>query len=302
MTCAGGTDNGSKTVTATSLFNSATTTQFGFQITGLISPPTTSSIYDSLTITTMTGGYQVDTCKVSVSSLTANSLTVSIGPNTTTTTLQVNKNVTIRFSVTLSDSMSNLDTITIGFPSGSKIFSPTLGGFLSFRAGVISGSTVSFAQNTTTTRTYPAGYILNVSFSTYTTPSSTQLTSGFTFSILRDDTLKMTGSGTLQVSMNTHTFTVTPSTAVINQNTSYAFSLVMTDPISSSGRIKIEFPSAIRQTWTDTGCARLTGSGVVTTASCSLAGNILTLSSLNSSSSNIAAQTLTINVSGVMNP
>lgn len=239
MTCAGGTDTGSKTITASSIFNSATTTQFAFQVSGLISPPTTSSIYDSITISTMTGGYQVDTCKVAVTGLAANSLTVAIGPNTTTSVLQVNKNATIRFSVTLSDSMSNLDTITIGFPSGSKIFSPTLGGFLSFKAGIISGNTVSFVQNTGTARTYPAGYILNVSFSTYTTPSSTQLTSGYSFSILRDDTLKMTGSATLQVSMNSHTFTVSPLTAVINQNTSYIFSLVMGDPISSSGRIKI---------------------------------------------------------------
>jgi hypothetical protein len=81
----------------------------------MVSPPTLQPS-DSFTINSFSGGgYQIDTCTVSASSLQANLFTsVTITPITTMT---VNTNVGLRFDLVLSDFCNAFDDIQITFPS-----------------------------------------------------------------------------------------------------------------------------------------------------------------------------------------
>lgn len=212
----------------------------------------------------------------------------------------VNQNTTIRFVTVLPDLMNNGDSVVITFPSGSKFYSPSLAGSFQFGGGTTNGLTVTF--NIVAARTLTSGSSLSVSFSTYTAPSSTKATQPFTFSILRDGNPKMTGTATLQATMSSLSFTVTPTSSVVSTNTTYVFAITLTDQLSSSGRIVITFPSTISQAWTSSSCAQLTGSGVNAFATCVRTGSTLTLTNLNLTTSNILTQTLTVSVLGVINP
>lgn len=291
----------SKTITASGLFSSAlsTSTSFSFQIGGMISPPTIGSIMDPITISSVTNGYLLDTCSIQVTGLTANALSVSIGP-VSTSPIVVNQNTSLKFSFGLTDTMNNGDAVVITFPSGSKFYSPSLTGLLSFGPGVISGLTTTF--NLITAKNFSSGSTVTVSFSTYTAPSSIKGTQPFTISVTRDSTVKMTGTTSLQAAMSSLSFTVTPTSSVVDANTTYTFSISINDQLSSSGRIIITFPATVTQRWTASSCAQLSGSSVASTATCTLASSSLILTNLNSSGLNIPTQTLTVRVVGVGNP
>jgi hypothetical protein len=304
ITCVGGVASSTaKTVSASGMFSTslASGSSFSFGIASMLSPPTVTSTRDAITISTVTSGSLLDTCSISVTGLTAQSLSVSIGPSSQTASITVNQNTTLRFSVVLPDVMNNGDAVSITFPSGSKIFSPSISGQISFGAGTTVGSTVTFSM--ISVRNLTSGYILNFTFFTYTAPSSTKATLPFTLNVLRDGNVKMTGTATLQASMSSLSFTVSQASSVVNANTTYTFTLVIGDQILSSGRIIIIFPAGLSQLWTSSACAQLTGTGVTTTATCTLSSaTTLILTNLNSSSSNIPAQSLVISVYGISNP
>lgn len=90
----------------------------------------------------------------------------------------------------------------------------------------------------------------------------------------------------------------------VNANTTYTFRIVTIDPISSTGKIKIVIPSSITILTSSAACATLSGTGTTSTPTCSFntSENSITLSALNSSSSVIGAQTLTLSISGLKNP
>lgn len=302
LTCTGSNNGVNKLVTASSLFSVSTIGAFGFQIGGLTSPPTNYSTKDLITITSMQNGYAIDTCTTVISGLQPNTASMTIGPNPPTTPIVVNKNVTLRFQINLVDTMNSYDTFTVVFPTGYKIYSPTFGGLLTYTGASLTNTTVTVAQSTSTIKSYSTGYVLNVTFSTITAPPSTQVSSPIYFYINRDGNTKMVASNTIQANANSLTFTVTPNSYLVNQNTTYVFAITTTDPILSSGRIKIDFPSSITQAWTSSSCATVTGSGMSATPTCTLQANTLILSSLNSTSSSIPGQTMTITVNGIVNP
>lgn len=92
--------------------------------------------------------------------------------------------------------------------------------------------------------------------------------------------------------------------STVNANTSYTFKITLLDAISSAGKIKITFPTTITILGSSPSCATLTGTGVAIQPVCAynLVENSITLTSLNSSASDIGAQTLTIIISGLKNP
>jgi hypothetical protein len=302
LTCIGSNNGTNKLVTASFLFTNNTSSPFGFQISGITSPPTNYSIHDTITISSVSNGSLIDTCTTVITGLQPNTVTMSIGPNPVVTPIVVNKNVTLRFSITLIDTMNSYDTFTIVFPTGIKIYTPTFGGLLTFTGPSLTGTTVTVSQSITSIKAYPTGYILNITLSTITAPPSTQVTSPIYFYINRDWNTKMIGSSTIQASMNSLNFSVTPSSNLVNQNTSYVFVVNITDPILSSGRIKINFPSTISQAWTSSVCAAVTGTSISVTPTCTLQANTLILSNLNSTSASIPSQVMTIQVNGVVNP
>jgi hypothetical protein len=89
--CTGDTSN--KIITATNLFPSDQSNGFTLQINSLWSPPLTSN-NDKITLTTMSGSYNIDTCSVSVSNLLPNILAASLS---STSQLTVNTAVPITF-------------------------------------------------------------------------------------------------------------------------------------------------------------------------------------------------------------
>lgn len=114
----------------------------------------------------------------------------------------------------------------------------------------------------------------------------------------------MVGTATIIATLSTLNFTVTPSSLTVNQNTSYLFNITINDGLLSSGRIKIDFPSSITQSWISPSCATVSGSSMTTSPICALASGSgsLILSSLNLSASNIGAQTFNVLVNGIVNP
>jgi hypothetical protein len=302
LTCTGSNTGTNRQVSASFLFSSSVSAIFGFQIAGMTSPPTNYSIKDLITITSQQNGNSIDTCTIPITGLQPNTATMTIGPNPPTTPIVVNRNITLRFSISLVDTINSYDTFTIVFPSTFRIFTPTFGGLLTFTGASVTGTTVTVSQSTSSIKSYPTGYSLNITFSTITAPPSTQVSSPILFYVNRDGNTKMVASSTIQANTNSLTFTVTPSSNLVNQNTTYSFVITTTDAILSSGRIKIDFPSSITQAWTSSSCATVSGTGMFATPTCTLQANTLILSALNSTSASIPGQTMTIQVNGVVNP
>jgi len=101
----------------------------------------------------------------------------------------------------------------------------------------------------------------------------------------------------------TGTVTMT-TTSTVNAISSYAFAFTISDGLSSSGRIKVVFPTILTLTDTSSTCASLTGSLMSTNPICTYipGDHSIMISSINSSNSNIPGQTFTLTVNGIQNP
>lgn len=116
----------------------------------------------------------------------------------------------------------------------------------------------------------------------------------------------MIGTTTLVASPSTLSGIAVMTATSVNMVTSYTFTITITDPLSSTGKIKIVVPTSIIIATSLTSCATLTGNGagLGLTAFCSFnsAENSVTFSALNSTASVIGAQTITIVMNGLKNP
>jgi hypothetical protein len=79
----------------------------------------------------------------------------------------------------------------------------------------------------------------------------------------------MVGSTNLVASTSTVSCSVSIGSTAVNANTTYIFTIVTNDPISSSGKIKIVFPNTISILSTSNSCANINGGGLVVTPFCS---------------------------------
>jgi hypothetical protein len=170
MTCSGGLDvNGSNIVTASGIFSTNDTLMFGFSMSNILSPLTTYP-KDVLYITSEYNGYSIDTCNTTVSGFIPNTISVNITPKTT---MVVNQPVLLRFGITLTDIINYLDTFQISFPTGSKLTVLTISG----GGGItLTNSTIVTCGQMTTNKNYPAGSVVNITFSNFNAPPSTQIT------------------------------------------------------------------------------------------------------------------------------
>ena len=109
----------------------------------------------------------------------------------------------------------------------------------------------------------------------------------------------MVGTTTIQAVAKSLTATVSPTVSTVNALTSYVFTVVLTDPLTSTGMIYIRFPSTITPTLTSA-CVTLSGTGVLTNPTCSYSSSTVQISGI-SSSATISAQTLTVTVLSVQN-
>lgn len=133
-------------------------------------------------------------------------------------------------------------------------------------------------------------------------PPSTKTSSAITVKINRNGFGKMSGTTTIKAIASTLTGSASALVTTVGKTTSYNINIVMTDGLSSSGMVKIVFPSTIKPTLS-TGCATLIGTSVKSSPTCTYdsISNTILISSMNSSSSVIPAQTLKVTVLSVVN-
>lgn len=113
----------------------------------------------------------------------------------------------------------------------------------------------------------------------------------------------MIGYATIKALPSTLTGAAAASLTTVNKITNYNINVTINDALSSSGVVKIVFPSTITPTLA-TGCATLVGNNVVTSPTCQYdsLSKTITISNMNSSTSNIGAiQTLRFTILSVQN-
>lgn len=254
-----------------------------------------------MTITSYSNGAAIDTCTLSISGLVANPLSsLTITP---TSTMTVNKAVSLRFLATLSDTINNRYVITITLPAGSNF---TLGSYSTSPGTHVltqSGNIVTVAL-ASSFKAQPAGTVMTIMMGSYTAPASTQVTDPFTFAVSLNGYATQTGTATTQAVASTLAFKVTPSTYEVSRNASYVFNLTTNDAIGGTGRIRIDFPSTIGVSVPASNCATLSGVNVSSTnLACSQpTANSLVLSSISSSTRIPAQSNLLITIPSLTNP
>lgn len=288
-------------ITATGLLTASTSASFSFGVVNFRSPPSLQPS-DAITITSWTGSSKVDTCTAYVSGLTANSLTsFTITP---TSTFYVNSQVPLSFNMAVPDYFNSYDDIRITFPSTiTLVYSLAITKYqIDSTLTSVSGQTVTIYQRRVSISPYSPGSTYFLTLNSVKAPPSTETTGSITFEFIRNGYGKMVGTATLTAVANTLTGSVTPTVKTVWASTTYVFSIVLGDALSSAGMIKITFPSSIVPT-AATSCATLVGTGVVTNPTCAYdsSSRVVTISAMNSSSSTIAAQTLQVTVLSVQN-
>lgn len=153
-------------------------------------------------------------------------------------------------------------------------------------------------------KTYAKGSVYSVTIYRMKAPPSTKTTNQITVKIVKNGFDKMIGYTTIRAVASTLTGSAAATLSTVNKVTTYRINITTVDPLTSSGMVKITFPSTITPTLTS-GCATLSGSvgGVRTNPTCAYDGtsNTITITTMNSSTSSIVAQTLRFVISGVQN-
>ena len=165
------------TVTASNLFSAANTQAFSFSINSFLSPPTNQPV-DSLTISSYIEGSPIDSCSVYVSDLTPKTITTLAISSSSGSSIIVNAFYTIRFTFTLTDTLSQTDTITLTFPDEtSLVFSSSL---INSNFGANASSAVYDEDSLTLTmsivnqgRTFAKGTSIQFTIGSYKAPPST---------------------------------------------------------------------------------------------------------------------------------
>ena len=133
-----------------------------------------------------------------------------------------------------------------------------------------SNFTLSVFQSTSSgTATYAAPYKMFIQVGQYRAPSSTQATAPFTIRIVRNGFTVQSGTQTLSTEINSLTASISSRTsAVVNDNTTYTFSIFTNLAIPTTGKIKVILPIEVEIATTATACATLTGTGVISAPTC----------------------------------
>ena len=139
----------------------------------------------------------------------------------------------------------------------------------------------------------------------YTTPPSTESISSFKVSIIRNGSPMQIGSTTLTPLPTTLTAALTSrSSDIVNKNTTYVFTITTSDPMSSTGKIRVKFPPEMTILATSQTCATLSGTNLSTvnpTCIINTTTNSIDFTNLNTSTNNIIAQTFTLSIDGIRN-
>ena len=108
----------SSTITVSNIFSGSTSSAFSFGVLNFLSPPSAEPS-DIISITSISGTANIDTCSVYATGLTPASFSnFSISA---AGTMVVNSYIGVRSSFTLLSSISQTDTFLLTFPSGSTL-------------------------------------------------------------------------------------------------------------------------------------------------------------------------------------
>jgi len=266
-----------------------------------------------LTATSYTGsGFKIDTCNFYVTNLTPALITNMNISSSLGGSMIVNQFYTLRFLFVIPDTLSQTDTMTLVLPTGSVInylsstvntnFTTSTSNMnATYSAGILtlfirlSNSFVNISRNS----------IIYLNIGSYQAPPSIEPTQNFVLSVFRNNNIKMTGTAFFSAVPSTVSGLVTNvASTTVNANTSYTFQITTLDPISSSGFIRIFVPNTVTILTSSASCATASGTNVALTPVCTFnsSENSISFYSLNSSSSLIGAQTITITVAGLRNP
>lgn len=163
-------------------------------------------------------------------------------------------------------------TVTIPSPSSLTLSISNISSNFSILPNLTTYDTGSGILNLTMQnqgRTFSVGTYIVLTIGLYTAPATIEPTGNFVVSIYRNGYVKMQGTATIIAQPGSLTSTVNILSAYVNANTSYTFSIVTNDAISSSGKIKIILPSAINILATSTSCATVSAANMAIYPYCS---------------------------------
>lgn len=287
-------------------------------IQGLFAPPTTEPV-DSLTVTTCdNSGNAIDTLSANFNGLTAQTLTQFNLQSSLTTPMGVNNFAGgLTFTFTLTDTISFRNTFLIVFPTGTTISYTQSTSTIKLQSASYNSGTLSLAiTQSSTNPNYNSGVSITITFIRFRAPPSTKPTSPITFTILNNNYAVMTASSTITAIANNYTLSSSALSTVVNTYTSYTFTFTMSDQLTSSGYIVIFLDpqlcstAAQQSTITTNLTVAASGTNIKSTPSTQISSAIvngsstyqLQLSNLNTSSSNIVAQSISIVIKNILNP
>lgn len=286
-----------------------------FGLSGLFAPPSTEPV-DILTVTTNDNSLNpIDWKTSTISGLSPQTLlNFTIQPTTTFNVNSFAAGLICYFTTT--DTISSKDTISAYLPSGSTFVYMQSTSTFKLQSGSYNSSnlTVNMVQLSGNSN-YPSGTFANVTFVRLRAPPSTRPTSPIQLAILLNGYPKMIGSATISAVANTYALTVSPSSSIVGVYTSYTFTFTMTDALTSSGLIiltldpNLSYTTSQINTISSNLSVSISGTSIkasptkqVTTVT---VGNLtyyqITLSNLNTTSSNIPSQSVSITVSNILN-
>lgn len=212
---------------------------------------------------------------------------------------------TLKFGLTTLDIISLSDYFVITFPAGTSInnfATATLGGTVGFNT-----FTSTYYNQVLTLYMQGSGVLatglIYITISNFVAPPSILTTNNFEIQIMSNGFPKMVSYQTIQATTGLITGSIAMSVTTVNLITSYTFSIKISNPLTSAGRMKIIIPSIIEVNINST-CGVLTGSFMNTIPLCTYNSleNSIMFSNLNNSNNNIPAQTFTLLVNGLKNP
>jgi hypothetical protein len=260
MTCSAQNNNGiyckgnvpsANMVTVYSPFSSNASYSTTFQINSILVPPTVQQI-DTITIGTYTSGLVgYDRCTVSYSNL--NALSMNSLTYTTTQVAYVNTAIPLTLSVPLLTNLYNLDFILINMASTySPIYSLlSLTGSATTTQGTdtinfVINSNTAVTLNISTTSNITSGTTLSIIISNIIASPSSGISPVFTVGLYQALYLKSSGSVTMAVYPNAITsILTTAANPIVGALSTYSIKYISTDPIPTTGMIRLIFPSII---------------------------------------------------------
>jgi hypothetical protein len=213
---------------------------FSFGVKNFLSPPSNQPS-DSITITSFISTYRVDRCTVFPSGLVPSNFTsFSITP---TDTMTVNSLVGLRFNVTLTVTINQNDYFSIIFANGTSFSFNQLYGSSYYKIPpTISGQTVLIYHSESVISSFSQNTEYIITFFDFKAPPSSLPTDPIIFSVIRNGFPIMTSSASVTALSSTLSANVSVANKKVAVLTTYTFNITTSNPLSSSGMIRIAFP------------------------------------------------------------